>query len=646
MTVSPINVLRISQGMQTDFMLNSLRTTERALALAQSRISSGRAFVSPSEDPIAASRSVDLSNALSQQNQFMNNLQFGDNELTAADNAIGEISSLLIDAHSIASQNVSNLTSPAERAAEAELVAGIRAQLITVGNRQFNGRYIFGGRDTTTQPFIDAAGGVAYVGDTGDRYTRSDAYSSSVVSAPGHLLFNSLSQPIDSNVNLTPVLTPDVRLEDITGAAGRAIRTGTLVINETNGVGSYSVDLSNADTIGGVVDQINAAASAAGSSLTATLTDTGITIDTGGATAVIGDTGTGSIAADLGIRTSGASGVIDGLPLVPHVTRLTPVEALAGGAGIDLVHGFTVTNGDLSTTVDLSSAKTVQDVINAINGAGIYVRAQVNDAGTGIDVFNQVAGASLTIAENGGTTASDLGIRTFDQATQLDRLNSGLGVAIREGYDDLRVTLGTGDTVDVNLDGATTIGDVVNIINAAAADAGLPLTAGVSNNGNGLTLTDASGGADPISVTRLNASAAIDGLGLSNATLSADGTTLTGADVNPTQSQGILTALINLEHALRADDTQGISVSAEQLDSLAADVTRIHGVIGARGQAMASKRNQMADASSTTQVMLSNVRDLDYAGAVTELQSSMTQMQASLHSSSMIMNLSLMDYLP
>jgi len=646
MTVSPINVLRISQGMQTDFMLNSLRTTERALALAQSRISSGRAFVSPSEDPIAASRSVDLSNALAQQNQFMNNLQFGDNELTAADNAIGEISSLLIDAHSIASQNVSNLTSPAERAAEAELVAGIRAQLVTVGNRQFNGRYIFGGRDTTTQPFIDAAGGVAYVGDTGDRYTRSDANSSSVVSAPGHLLFNSLSQPIDSNVNLTPVLTPDVRLEDITGAAGRAIRAGTLVINEANGVGSYSVDLSNADTIGGVVDQINAAASATGSSLTATLTDTGITIDTGGATAVIGDTGTGSIAADLGIRTSGTSGVIDGLPLVPRVTRLTPVEALAGGAGIDLTHGFTVTNGDLSTTVDLSSAKTVQDVINAINGAGIYVRAQVNDAGTGIDVFNQVAGASLTIAENGGTTASDLGIRTFDQATQLDRLNSGLGVSIREGYDDLRVTLGTGDTVDVNLDGATTIGDVVNIINAAAADAGLPLTAGVSNNGNGLTLTDASGGADPISVSRLNASAAIDGLGLSNATLSADGTTLTGADVNPTQSQGILTALINLEQALRADDTQGISVSAERLNNLAADVTRIHGVIGARGQAMASKRNQMADASSTTQVMLSDVRDLDYAGAVTELQSSMTQMQASLHSSSMIMNLSLMDYLP
>lgn len=645
MTVSPINVLRISQGMQTDFMLNSLRTTQRSLALAQSRISSGRAFVSPSEDPIAASRSVDLTNALAQQNQFMNNLQFGDNELTAADDAVGEISSLLIDAHSIASQNVSNLTSPAERAAEAELVAGIREQLVFVGNRQFNGRYIFGGRDTTTEPFINAAGGVAYVGDTGDRYTRSGTNSSSVVSAPGHLLFNSLSQPIDSNVNLTPVLTPDVRLEDVTGAAGRAIRAGTLVINEVNGVGSYSVDLSNADTIGGVVDKINAASSAAGSSLTATLTDTGIAINTGGSNVVVGDTGTGSIAADLGIRTSGTSGVIDGLPLVPRVTRLTPVEALAGGAGIDLVHGFTATNGDSSVTVDLSSAKTVQDVINAINGADIYVHAQVNDAGTGIDVFNQVAGASLTIAENGGTTASDLGIRTFDQATQLDRLNAGLGVSIREGYDDLRVTLGTGDTLDVNLDGATTIGDVVNIINAAAADAGLTLTAGVSNNGNGLTLTDTNGGADPISVSRLNASAAIDGLGLADATVSAGGTTLTGADVNPTQSQGILTALINLEQALRADDTQGISVSAEQLNNLADEVTRIHGVIGARGQAMASKRSQMEDASSTTQVMLSDVRDLDYAGAVTELQSSMTQMQASLQSSSMIMNLSLMDYL-
>ena len=84
MAVSPINLIRISHGMRSDFIVNSLRSTQRDLFLAQARIASGRAFVSPSEDPVAASRAVDLTNALSQQHQFRANLRFGDNELTAA----------------------------------------------------------------------------------------------------------------------------------------------------------------------------------------------------------------------------------------------------------------------------------------------------------------------------------------------------------------------------------------------------------------------------------------------------------------------------------------------------------------------------------------------------------------------------------
>jgi len=648
MAVSPINLIRVSHGMRSDFIVNSLRSTQRDLFLAQTRIATGRAYLSPSENPVAASRAVDLTNALSQQRQFQDNLQFGDNELTAADSAIGEISSLLIDAHTIASQNVSNLTSAAERAAEAELVAGIRHQLLVVGNREFNGRFIFGGRDTTSEPFVTVPGGVAYVGDTGDRLTRSGGGTMSIVSAPGHLLFRSLSDPIDSDVDLTPALTADVRLEDITGAAGRAIRTGTLVINEVTGVGSFNVDLTNADTIGDVVDAINATAEATQSGLTASIVNTGIRISTGSSAVAIGDTsvGTGGIATDLGIRTDVPTvGTINGLELKARVTTLTPVEALVQGAGIDITSGFIVTNGDRTVTIDLSEAQTVQDIVNEINGAGIYVYARINDAGTGIDVFNQVSGTSLTIGENGGTTATDLGIRTFDTATRLDRLNLGIGVTGRDGMVDMQITTASGDTVDVNLDSAVTVGDVIDLINTAAQDAGVSVSASFQSVGNGIQIVDGTSGTGTLAVTSRNASAALADLGLSDARLSADGTTLLGADVNPTQTQGIISALLDLERALRADDTQGISMAGEKLDVLGAEVIRIQGVIGARAQAMAAKHIQMEDASITTEVLLSEVRDIDYASAVTELQSSLSQMQASLQSSSLVLNLSLLDFL-
>ena len=494
MAISPINITRVSHNMRTNFVSDSLRRTQLELFTSQSRIATGRRFVSAAEDPIAASRVLDFNRAISQQDQFVANLYHGDNFLSAADNALTEISDLATQGSVIANRTVSNLTSADERRAEAELVAALRQQLQAVGNRQFNGRFIFAGRNTTERPFVDVAGGLAYVGDTGEMFTWASDGLAASVNLPGNLVFGALSEPITSSVDLTPRLPLTARLDDITAADGGGIERGTLVFNEVGGVGVFTVDLSEADTIGDVIDRINSAAVAAGAGVTASLGDSGLVITPGGASVSITDASAGAIARDFGILTNGAtSDAVTGEALLARVARLTPVADLAGGAGIDLEGGLTVVLGAESATIDLSSAETVQDVLNAINNAGLAVLARINEAGTGIDVFNQVSGAALSIGEGGGTTATDLGIRTFNPDTPLDLLNDERGVSVKEGSDDLRITAKNGTTVDVNLDGATTIGEVIGAINAAAAGSGI--TASLSSTGNGIRLVDQTGGA-------------------------------------------------------------------------------------------------------------------------------------------------------
>ena len=136
MAISPINITRVSHNMRSDFVIDSLRRTQRDLFLSQSRIASGRSFVSASEDPITARRALDLTFALEKQNQFMANTLQGDHLLSAADSALTEVSDLLIQASVIANQTVGDLTttSAAERAAEAEVVARIRQALVTVAS--------------------------------------------------------------------------------------------------------------------------------------------------------------------------------------------------------------------------------------------------------------------------------------------------------------------------------------------------------------------------------------------------------------------------------------------------------------------------------------------------------------------------------
>ena len=644
MAVSPVNITRISENLQTSLVLNSVRRSQRDLFLSQTRIATGRRFVSPSEDPIAAARSLDLSQALQRQLQFRENAQYGENILSAADSALNEVADLMIQASSIASQNVSNLTSAAERQAEAEVVTAIRQQLQVVGNRQFDGRYIFAGLDTLSQPFVDGAAGVVYTGDTGELQTRLSGDLVSPVTMAGSAIFGALSRQIATNVNLTPVLSESTRLDDVTGANGRPIQVASLVFNEVGGAGVFTIDLSATDTLGDVVKAINDGAAAAGARLSATLTDTGIDIQPSGSSVSITDNSAGVTASSLGILTQTATNAaIIGIPLSALVTRLTPIEDLAQGTGFDVAGGLLITNGPTSATVDLSEAKTVQDVINALNNAGVFVVARINDAGTGIDVFNQASGTSLSIGENGGTTATDLGIRTFDTATPLSSLNFGLGVTPVAGTDDFRITASDGSTVDVNLDGAVSVGDVIDRINEAATAATVNISASFKGTGNGIQIEDGTSGSGELTVSRLNLSNAAEDLGLLASTAS-DGT-LSGTDVNPTRTDGIIGALIDLERALRSDDTRGIGLAGERLGQLRDEVTRMHGIIGARAQAMSAKRLQTEDAAQTTQVFLSQVRDLDYTEAVTRLQAATTQLQAGLQTSAAITQLSLMDFL-
>ncbi len=645
MAISPINISRVSLGLQSNFALDSLRHNQVAVFLSEARIATGRSFVAASEDPAAALRAADLGQELSHHQQSLSNLQFADNTLAAADSAINNVNELLIEAHTIASQNVGNLTTADEREATAELIAGIREQLQVIGNRQFDGRYLFAGRDTLEQPFIDALGGIAYVGDAGEIVTRISDDLDAAISIPGSALFGALSGRVGAAADLSPVLADSTRLDDLEGATGLGVQPGTLVFQEAGGAGLFTVNLETADTIGDVVTLINQAAAAAGSSLTASLSTTGLVITPGGTAVSIGDAGAGAIARNLGILTGQAtSSPVLGEDLGQRLARLTPVEDLAAGAGVDLAGGLIITNGDQSVTIDLSAAETAGDMINVINNSGLFVFARINDAGTGLEIVNQVSGTLLSIGENGGTTASDLGIRTLDLQTPLDSLNFGEGVGRIEGEDDLRVTATDGSTFDVNLDGAQTIGDVIDLINTASADAGIAVSASLASIGNGIRLVDSTGGTGDLSIGGLNLSDAAGDLGLLQS-VSGGATELVGDDTNPTRTEGILDVLMELERALRADDTLGITLAGTRLEEFMEEMTRVHGVVGARSQAMQAKYVEMEDAAATTQIFLSQVRDLDYAEAVTQLQMAQIQLQASLQTSSILLSMSLLDFL-
>ena len=189
----------------------------------------------------------------------------------------------------------------------------------------------------------------------------------------------------------------------------------------------------------------------------------------------------------------------------------TSTATTSGGSGnsLDLTNGIQIVNDNQTVTLNLSTAVTVEDLTNLINGSDAGLLAEINSTGTGLDIRSRISGTNFQIGENGGRTATDLGIRTLTDQTNLSNLNYGVGVPTRTGtlpltdppgpdQVDFRITsqdsLGAYVDLEIDLDfsGATTMGDVVTLINTNPRNnaSGVDIFAQMAQNGNGIELID------------------------------------------------------------------------------------------------------------------------------------------------------------
>lgn len=647
MSISTSNLTRVSNSLRVYMTLSQLRQNTQQLFRQQQLVATQRQLLSVGDDPIAAEKITRLNQLLEGQDQILQNLSHAESHLSASDSALTEISDLLIDAARIASEQAGSLSSSEERAAQSVVIDGIISQLMNVGNRQYQGLYLFGGWDVKEAPLNSDLGRVAFAGGLGQRTTLvdpgfSDAYSVGLADIYG--LRRELTGGY-ADWNRVQLAT-DTRLGELDGALGVGVRKGTISVTEVGPGTTFQVDLSGTETVADVVNKFNDAATAAGSSLSMAInpadrTALQVTSALGNGIS-ISEVGGGATAADLGIRkTAPAGSTLDGENVNRRVTLTTRLADLKPG-GVVLPNGVTITNGQQAATVTFAGATTVQQVLNALNNSGTGIRASVNDAADGIVVENLLSGTPLTIGEVGaGSDADALGIRSLDASVSLTRLNGYRGIHSVQGQNDLRITDAGGVVFEVNLDGAQTIGDIKTAIEAAALAAGASLTVTTSSSGAGLRLEGA--GAGMISVERVGLSPVAAELGIE-----AVGTVagvLEGRDVGQFYQTGVFSVLYRLRDALLADHSSEITEAGSQINALQQQVAGEAGRVGARSRAMRDRLTQTEDAVSASRVLLSELQDVDFTEAVTKFQQAQTALQASLLATSQTLNLSLLDFL-
>jgi flagellar hook-associated protein 3 FlgL len=659
MSSIPSNLARVPNMLSSQIMLGSITRSNLGLLDAQVQLSSQLRINRPSDDAIGTSAVSILDDVIERRDQRLRNLSHGESVLNNVDAALGDLSSLLIEAKGIASSQIGVGSDEQTRANQAGVIESLLLEAVNISNRQYQDLYLFAGNATANQPIEDLIGGLRYQGQ-GEGLSSDLGLSRAIaITANGEDAFGALSSRVEGAHDLDPWIDADTRLVDLNGARGLGISLGAINV-DVNGT-DITVDLTEADTVGDVAQLLQDAIQTIDPVATVQidpLLNNGLQINPAAGPITISDQAVPATAADLGLAGTYPVGGATGGDLDARLTErtlLSNISAWPAPPG-----SIRISNMGQSRDLDLSSAETVQDVMNLVEGLNLGVRVEIAESGDRLNFVNELSGGDMSIGEAGGTVATDLGVRSYDSGTLLADFNDGRGVEIVSGSVDpvtgtpdpaadvdFAVNLRDGGTLEIDLAGATTVQDVLDTINAAAAAAGYAVgtdfEARLVSVGNGIELVDNTGPlANPMSVEDRNGSNAAADLGLLG---EASGANLASEDRATVAVDSLFTHLMALRDALRGNDERGITLAGEQLEADIARVAEARADVGVRTRRIADAAVREEDLRTQDMGLRSEVRDLDYTEAILRFNMLQQQLQAGLATAGQISRLSLLDFL-
>jgi len=189
MRVDPFYVVNLS---------NSLDQTQANEEQLTQELSSGLRVTSIGEDPVAAAQNVQLLNTIQQDDSFTQTTSLTQGLLQVTDSALGSVVTQLNQAVSLASQANNGTLNPSDLKAISNQLVGIRDEVLSLANTNYQGQYVFGGSQTGTTPFTlnntSTPATVTYNGDSNVNFLQSP-------NLPGNQVFASATSNVLGTLN-------------------------------------------------------------------------------------------------------------------------------------------------------------------------------------------------------------------------------------------------------------------------------------------------------------------------------------------------------------------------------------------------------------------------------------------------------------
>ncbi len=182
--------MRISTNMIYAGGIAQIDSLQSQMVQTQEEISSGTSILTPSDNPVAAAQALVVTQTQADNTQYVANGQSATNSLSIESTTLASATTLIQNASTAIVDAGNGTYDLQQRQAIATGLQGTYNQLLGLANAQDgNGNYLFGGYQSSSQPFTATSTGAVYNGDQGQTTLQVGASQQMAINDSGDSVF-------------------------------------------------------------------------------------------------------------------------------------------------------------------------------------------------------------------------------------------------------------------------------------------------------------------------------------------------------------------------------------------------------------------------------------------------------------------------
>ncbi len=205
--------MRVSQNMTYNTYINDIMRRQESLNELNNKLSTGKKVNAPSDDAVNAGRILSSRSVLSTLGQYRRNIDSGFSYLNVAEKSLTGVKDVLTSIKEIAANNATGTMDATARANAALVVSHLYDELVSLGNSEFDGRYVFSGYLTGTPAFSSAG---AFQGDANKYSIRISGSSTLELGVNGGEVFSGAGGGVDILQTVSDLVTA-LNANDVAG---------------------------------------------------------------------------------------------------------------------------------------------------------------------------------------------------------------------------------------------------------------------------------------------------------------------------------------------------------------------------------------------------------------------------------------------